>query len=1069
MLNMMNSFQKRRKSLGLLFVCLFPLCAFAQTISVSGVVKDDAGETLPGVSVIEVGTTAGTISDFDGKYQLTVKTGAKLTFSYIGYKSQTIDVNGRQVINVTLKEDTEQLSEVVVVGYGTMKRSDLTGAVTSVASDAITKSIPTSVDQVLQGRAAGVQVQQNSGQPGASTSIRIRGTNSLNASNEPIYVIDGVIIDGGAQNGSNSTSTNALSSINPADIVSMDILKDASATAIYGARASNGVIIITTKRGEKGGASINYSGYVGWQELTKKLDMLNLRQFATHHNALADLGLVNKSNNFVRPDLLGDGTNWQDELFGSAMMHSHNLSISGGNEQMTYNLSGAYLNQEGVAQGSGFDRINLNGSFDSQVKKYLKVGVSFAFHNSHQQLTISDQSLIGIALRMKPDVPVRNADGSFGGEEDAQQWIPRNPIAFAQLIDNHSENYGIRTNTYAEVTIIKGLTYRSEISTDYNTGNTYRFEPTWRLSNTQYNEESKADNSKRFNKFWSWRNVATFNRKLADVHNVNAMAGQEMQKSSWDHLQGSRTGFPTNGATDLTLGDRTTAYSDGYTGSSTIASFFGRLFYSFDDRYLLTTTIRYDGSSKFAPENRWGWFPSAALAWRASEESFLVDNPTISNLKLRAGWGLVGNQNIPDNYAYIATYGVTASTSGVGLIATNTPNPDLKWESTSSSNVGVDLGLFDSRVEFILDFYYKKTNNLLLRASLPAFVGTGKAVGASSEPWVNLGSLENKGFEITLNTINIDKRDFTWNTNVVFSLNRNKVLAINTETGMETRSLNGNEYGNNDPTVINRIVVGEPVGHFYGYQVIGRFEKAEDFYYKDKDGNVQRTPILSNLAINEKTGVWIGDYIYKDQNSDGKIDTDDMTIIGNPEPKFTFGVGNTFTYKNLDLSVFLSGSYGNDIINYPRRYLSNPYRNISNLFSSALDYAQLGLIDPNGPNDYRNVQIVGGDPKYPRMPLSTANSDYNYVLSDRFVEDGSFLRIQNVSIGYKLPGNLIKKMGIQSLKVYANLQNLYTFTKYSGYDPEIGSSYADGNWLSGVDNGRYPSPRIYTVGINLTF
>ncbi len=1059
---------KLKRPLWLLVLLLFPLFTFAQSITVTGTVVDAHGEELPGVNIVEVGTSNGTISDFDGNYKITVSSQSKLTFSFIGYRTVTIDVKNQQQINVTLQEDTETLDELVVIGYGQMKRSDLTGAVTSVSSDAITKSVAASIDQVLQGRAAGVQVQQNSGMPGASTSIRIRGINSLSASNEPIYVIDGVIIDGGAQNGANNTNSNALASINPADIVSMDILKDASATAIYGARASNGVIIITTKRGQKGDASINYSGYMGWQEMPKKLDVLDLREFAIHHNALADLSLVNANNNFVRPDLLGSGTDWQEELFGNAMMQNHNLSISGGNDQINYNLSGAYLNQDGIAEGSGFERFNLSGSFDSQVKSYLKAGINFAFHNSFQKLTVSDQALVGLALRMTPDIPVRNADGSFGGQENAENWLPKNPIAFAQLIDNRIENYGIRANTYAEATVIKGLTYRTELSIDFNTGNTYRFEPTWRLSNTQYNEENNANNSKRYNKFWSWRNIVTFNRTFSEIHNINAMLGQEMQKSYWEYLQGSRTGFPTNGATDLTLGDATTAYSDGYTGANSILSYFGRLFYSYRDKYMVTATVRRDGSSKFAEKNRWGWFPSTALAWRLSQEDFLVDNPVINNLKLRAGWGLVGNQNIPDNYAYLATYRTSTSNWGTGLIASNTPNADLKWESTSSSNIGVDLGLFKNRIEFIADVYYKKTKNLLLQASLPAFAGTS-GTGSSAPPWVNLGSLENKGLELTLNTVNIDKRDFLWTSNIVFSMNRNKVLSINTETGELTRSINGNEYGGTDPTIINRTVVGEPIGQFYGYEVIGRFEKAEDFYYKDAAGNVQRTPVMFNLPIDEKTGVWIGDYIYKDQNNDGKIDKDDMVFIGNPEPKFTFGIGNTFTYKNWDLTIFLAGSYGNDVINYPRRYLSNPYRNISNLFSSALDYAKLELIDPNGPNDYRNVKIVGGDPRSPRMPQSTSTSNYDYAFSDRFVEDGSYLRIQNISIGYTLPKRWINKVGIQNLKIYANLQNLHTFTKYSGYDPEVGSSYTDGNWLTGIDNGRYPSPRIYTFGLNLTF
>ena len=1059
---------KRKKPLLLLLLLLFPFFAFAQTITVTGTVIDELGESIPGVNIMEPGTSNGTISDIDGKYQINISPQSKLAFSFIGYRPITVDVNNQRIINVTMKEDSQLLDELVVIGYGQMKRSDLTGAVTSINSDAISKSIPTSIDQALQGRAAGVQVQQNSGMPGATTSIRIRGINSLSGSNEPIYVIDGVIIDGGAMNGANNTNTNALASINPADILSMEILKDASATAIYGSRASNGVIMITTKRGQKGEASINYNGYMGWQEMPGKLDVLNLREFATHRNTLADLNLVNPSNNFVRPDLLGEGTDWQDELFRKAMMQNHNVSISGGNDKSTYNLSAAYMNQEGIAEGSGFKRLNLSGGSDIQVKSFLKAGFNFAFHNSNQKLTVSDQALVGLALRITPDVPVKNADGSWGGQDNAENWIPKNPIAFAQLIDNNIESYGIRANAFTEATLIPGLTYRTELSFDFNTGNTYRFEPTWELSNTQYNDINQAAYSKRYNKFWSWRNILTYNKTFAEIHTVNAMLGQEMQKSTWESLSGSRTGFPTNGATDLDLGDATTAANGGYTGASALLSYFGRVFYSYNDRYLLTATLRRDGSSKFASNNRWGWFPSAALAWRVSNEEFLQDQSVINNLKLRLGWGEVGNQNIPDNYAYIATYRTSTSNWGTGLLASNTPNANLKWETTSSSNIGVDISLLKNRIEFVADVYYKKTNNLLLQASLPAFAGTS-GTGSSSPPWVNLGSLENKGIELTLNTINIDKKDFTWQSNIVFSLNRNKVLSINTETGEDIRSINGNEYGVTDPTIINRTVVGQPIGQFYGYQVIGRFENATDFYYKDAEGNIQRTPVMFDMAIDEKTGVWIGDYIYKDQNGDGTIDKDDMVFIGNPEPKFTFGIGNTFTYKNLDLTVFLSGSYGNDIINYSRRYLGNPYRNISNLYTSALDYARLELIDPNGVNDYRNVHIVGGDPLSPRMPQSTSTSNYSYAFSDRFVEDGSYLRIQNISVGYTLPRRWVNKVGIENLKVYANLQNLYTFTNYSGYDPEIGSSYTSGNWVSGVDNGRYPSPRIYTFGINLTF
>ena len=1043
-----------------------PFITPAQTISVTGKVTDQKGQPVPGVNILVEGAIQGTITDSDGNYNLKVPGNARLTFKFIGFKSQTIPVRNRREINVTLIEEIQDLDEVVVIGYGQMKRSDLTGSLVSVSSDAVTKAVPTSIDQILQGRAAGVQVQQNSGIPGASTSIRIRGINSLNASNEPIYVIDGVIIDGGAT-GNNSTNTNALASVNPADIVSMDILKDASATAIYGARGSNGVIIITTKRGQKGQASINYNGYIGWQQIPTKLDVLNLQQYAAHRNTLSDLGLINYNNNFVRPDLLGKGTDWQEELFNTAMMYNHYLSISGGGANNTYNLGAGYSNQDGIAAGSGFERLNLTGSFDSQVKNYLKTGINFAFSNIRQKLTVSDQSLVITALKTTPDVPVRNPDGSFAASDE--QYMPTNPMAMAMLIDNRNETAGIRANTYAELAPdrLKGLSLRTELSFDFNFINTYRFQPTYHLSETQFRDDNEGTLTKQYNKFWSWRNILTYDRTFG-LHKVTAMYGFEIQKSSWDFLSGTRNGYPTNGATDLTLGDATTAANNGYTGASSLLSNFGRIFYSYEDKYLLTTTLRYDQSSKFAKGNRGGWFPSAALAWKISNENFLKNNPVVNNLKLRLGWGLVGNQNIPDNYAWLAVYTTATTNWGTGLIAANTPNEDLTWESTRSGNIGLDLNLFGNRIEFIADVYYKKTKNLLLRASLPAYVGTsGQA--ASARPWVNLGSLENKGIELTLNTVNISRNKFQWRSNLVFTLNRNKVLSINTQTGEDIRSIDDSSWGATGATIINRTIVGQPIGQFYGYRIIGRFEKATDFYYKDKDGNVKPVPIMNDLPIDEQNGLWIGDYIYKDQNHDGVIDQKDRTFIGNPEPKFTCGIGNTFTYGNFELTVFLTGSYGNDVINYARRYMGNPRRNISNLFEYAIDYAKTGLIDPDGPNDYRNVKIVGGDPHMSRLPQSTATSDYDFAFSDRFVEDGSYLRIQNISLGYIFPKRWVSKIGMSNLKIYTNLQNVHTFTKYNGFDPEVGISYSAGNELNGVDNGRYPSPRIYTVGVNVSF
>ena len=1043
-----------------ILLCLVPIWAFAQSITVRGTVKDAAGEPIIGASVLESGTSNGTITDLDGQFSLKVSPRGKLTISFIGYEKQEIPIAGKNQFSIVMKEDTKVLDEVVVVGYGQMKRSDLTGSVVSVSSDAISKSVTTSIDQVLQGRAAGVQVQQNSGMPGASSSIRIRGVNSLNASNEPIFVIDGVIIDGSTGSGTD----NALASINPADIVSMDVLKDASATAIYGARAANGVIIITTKRGKSGEAKITYDGYMGWQEMPEKLDMLNLREYAEHKNVRSgndysgqNWGIVQADDNFVRPDLLGEGTDWQDEMFSKATMTSHNLSVTGGSDKSNYALGAGYLNQDGIAIGSGFRRLNLRGSFDSQVKKYLKMGINFAFSNSRQKLTVSDESLIETALKQTPNVAVRNADGTFDGP-DTDEYVQNNPVGLAMIKDNRNEKMGIRANTYAEATIIDGLSVKTELSFDYGITNTYKFDPSYTFGAIE-NTNREGSYSKSYNKYWSWRNLVNYN-KVFGQHNLQAMVGQEMQKSHWEYLYGNRKGYLSNSATDLTLGDASTAKNDGSSGESSILSYFGRMFYSYNDKYLLTFTLRRDGSSKFYKDNRWGWFPSAALAWKVTNEEFLKDNNIINNLKLRLGWGTVGNQNVPNN-AYLATYSSVATVWGTGLLAANTPNPDLKWETTYSSNIGLDLNLFQNRIEFIADLYYKKTKDLLLQVPLPAYVGTS-GPGSTAAPWKNIGSLENKGIELTLNTVNVDKKGFQWRSNLVFSMNRNKVKELDTESSL----INKSYQSGSTITIITRTAVDQPIGQFYGYKVIGRFEKATDFYYKDADGNLKQTALPKDMSIG-KNSVWIGDYIFEDINKDGVIDEEDRSFIGNPEPDFTYGIGNTFSYKGFDLSIYLSGSYGNEVVNWVRKDLENPREN-TNLLKDALDYAQLELIHSDGPDDYRNIKIIGGDPHACRMASSSASNTSNYRFSDKFVEDGSYLRIQSISLGYTLPQKWVTKVGLQNMKIYCNLQNVYTFTKYKGYDPEIGSANQDA-LLTGFDNYRYPTPRIYTFGLNLTF
>ena len=817
------------KTLGLLILMsVFPLVAMAQgsAITVKGQVTDDQGPII-GATVREKGTKAVAVTDIDGNYSIKVQPNATLTFTYLGYQNKEVNVGevnvgNRTQVDVTMVSDAQALSEVVVVGYGQMKRSDVTGSVVSVNSEQIEKAVPTSIDQVLQGRAAGVQIQANSGTPGANTSIRIRGISSLNSTNQPIFVIDGVVVEPQSTDTNDPlSSNNPLASINPSDIVSMDVLKDAS---IYGARAANGVIMITTRRGKAGEATITYDGYVGWQEMAKKLDMMNLREYAIHHNARSAEDILEASDAFVNPSALGYGTDWQDALFRSALMTSHNISVTGGSDRATYSISAGYLNQDGIAIGSGFKRLTLRGNTDAQVKKWLKASLSFSLTDSKQEVG-ADNNIIMNALQQQPSVAVRSADGSFDGPDDV--YMPVNAVALAEMRENYNKKMNFRINGSLEATLYKGLTFKTELSADYNLNKFYYYEPDYTFgkleNNTRTGRWTKTDT-----KYWSWRNILTYQNTFAEKHAVNVMVGQEMSQSHWENQVSTATGFLTNSTHDPSAGDITASTGNGTQNDNSIFSYFGRAFYSYDDRYLVTATLRRDGSSRFAKGNRWGWFPSAALAWRVSNEKFMAKTSNvISNLKLRLGWGSTGNQNVSD-WAYMAMLSSKSTPWGTGVLNGNTPNPDLKWETTTSWNVGFDLSLFRNRIEFIFDWYYKKTDDLLLQLPLPAYIGS-YGQGAASNPWGNVGSMSNQGVEMTLNTVNIDKGGFQWRSSFTFSLNRNKVISLDTESASIDKTF---QIGS-DVLTVTRTVEGKPVGQLYGYKVIGRFDKAEDFYYKD--------------------------------------------------------------------------------------------------------------------------------------------------------------------------------------------------------------------------------------------
>lgn len=1045
------------------------------------VIAADDNSPIPGANVIIKGTQTGTVTDMNGNFTINASSEDILVFSFLGYAAQEVAVKDQNNIAVRLISNVTKLDEVVVVGYGQMKRSDLTGSVVSVSADEIKQSVGSSFDQALQGKAAGVFVTQNTGAPGGGVSVRIRGINSITNSNEPLYVIDGVQIDGytGGIRYNNSIG-NILSTINPSDIEDMQILKDASATAIYGSRAANGVIIITTKKGKSGESTISYDGYYGIQQVPKTLPTMNLREFAEYRQIKDTLLGHGGMPQWEDPSLLGEGTNWQNELFRNAPMQNHQVTVSGGNEKTTFAVSGGYFAQDGIAVGSNFERYTIKLNVDNKARDWFRIGTNIMANRSKQNITVENEDIINTALNQTPDVLVKDRNGDWAGpDSNLYGTYITNPIAMALIKENERRNSQVIANGYLEITLLKGLVLKNELSGNVSFSNRYEFTPTYNFGEYVKNVISNSSRGSNNSTYWSFNNYLTYYKTFMDRHDMIFMLGHEASESNWEGISGSRTNFFTNSIHELDAGDSETAQNSGNKGSSAMESFFGRLNYSFADKYLLTATIRADGSSKFGPERRWGYFPSFALAWKISNEKFLTNIEQISSLKLRAGWGEVGNQNIID-YAYGSPLGNRATTMGTGVLPQRIGNPLVQWESSISSNVGIDLYLFKNRVEFIVDAYIKKTDNCLLPLPLPAYAGTigGDYSGAIESPYVNIGALENRGFEFTLNTTNINRNDFTWKTGIVFSTNKNKVKKLTTENAVID--------GMVGTDLMTRTQVGNPIGMFYGYVVDGMFNTEDDFYRKDESGNFildgSGNKIMVALPVDADTisvnRAWVGDFRFRDINGDSVITEMDRTFIGNPNPKFTMGFNTNLNYKNFDLSVNLFCSFGNDLYNWTKRQFENPNYN-TGVMKSVADFARIGVKDPDLvmtdpstgeaiPADQiiSNVYIINQGGTIPRLANYSANA--NNRISNLWVEDGSYLRIRNIVLGYNLPKTLIKKLDISSLRLYINIQNLYTFSKYKGYDPEVGSINQDMR-LSGIDNGRYPSPRVYTFGLNVNF
>ena len=1068
-----------KKLISILAVILLSIGAYAQPKLVTGTVVDGSGLSVIGASIVEKGTQNGVITDLDGHYSINVQAGATLEVSSIGYKTVLVTVGTQNVYDVTLEVDQLLLDEVVVVGYGVMKKSDLSGASTSIKESDLKGSIITSLDQSLQGRAAGVTSVQTSGAPGSSSSIRVRGQATINANAEPLYVIDGVIVQGGGNSGADFglgdalgngkvSTISPLSTINPADIVSMEILKYASATAIYGAQGANGVVLITTKRGKAGEAKISYEGMAAVSRQTTRLDLMNLREFAQYYNDLVATGELNTVDPiYATPSLLGVGTNWQNAIFRTALQHQHQLSVSGGNETVQYYISGNYMDQQGTLIGSEFDRFGFRSNIDAQVKKWIKVGLNLSFTNTNDDLKLADsnQGIIYRAMTMLPDIPVYDIDGNYA-TVIREGVNAKNPVAQAMEDDILLGRQKLNGSAFADITPLKNLVWHTEIGFDFGNSKAERYSPILLLPGFNRSQNSSSIQYNK-NVYWQLKNYLTWMGTFGK-HNITAMLGQECWESSWEYASVSNTDLPSDEVHNPALGTGTPKINSGF-GSSAMASFFTRENYNYDNRYYLTYTYRYDGSSNFGPDNRWAGFHSVAASWRFSNEALFKDSMILSNGKIRLGWGQTGNANI-GAYAWGAGISVMPSGLGTGYRPSNIPNTKIRWEKQEQYNVGLDLGFFEDRLSLTIDAYKKISEDMLMSMQLPSYMGTsGNGSSALAAPKGNYGSIENKGLEITLDA-KLLEGPLEWDSNFQISFNRNKLLSL---SGTKNANLVG--YGQwNDVVCVSE--VGQPLYNFYGYVVEGVYEDYQDILDSPKAVKYPADGVFKRSQT-----VWVGDLKYKDISGpegtpDGMIDEHDRTVIGSPLPIFTFGWTNSLRYKNLDLSIFFNGSYGNKVFNYNAVELTHMNSAWSNQLNAVADRAKLVPVDPdkvyadgsNWYDDITNVKVANPDTKTPRPTTADPNDNDRY--STRYIEDGSFIRVKNITLGYTFPKNMLAKYNVENLRVYCNVQNLYTFTKYTGYDPEVGASTQDSTGLAyGIDNGRYPSPFMCSFGLNITF
>ena len=1049
---MRNFYRSLFPSAAVVLALLTSFSAMAQEKVVTGKVTDPDGNGIPGVNVILKGTTTGTTTDGDGTFSIEAGEGDVLQFSFIGFQPREVVVGAQTRINIQMVEDVATLDEVVIVGYGEMRRADLTSAQTSITSKDIGRTVNTTIEQAIQGRAAGVYVTQNTGAPGGGISVNIRGINSISGTNEPLYVVDGVQIQGSIS----PSGSNPLASLNPADIENIEILQGPSATAQYGSRGTNGVVLITTKRGEIGDVKISYDYGYNLQTEPEQLDIMNLPQYAQMENEYKAIAGGTVREDFLDPSILGEGTDWQDELFLNAAMQKHQISVSGGTEKTSFYLSGERMNQEGVALGSGFDRTSIRLNLDNQTRDWLSLGGNFNYSQTDERISATQSNVIVNAIQLAPHIPVKNLDGSYGGgnitNSGAEQFAPPNPVGLANLTTNEITRRRLLGGLTATIKIIDGLALSSNFNTDIGFSNSTYFLPTYQFG-YQQNTQSILSNNHNLNTYWGWNQMLQYVKQFG-MHRLNAMVMHESQESGWKNLFAERRNFATNEVLDIEAGDESLDDTGGGQGQWAMESYLARLNYNYGDRYIITAAFRADGSINFGPQNKWGYFPSVSAAWRVSEESFF-DVPFLSDLRFRYETGLTGQQG--GSGAIYGTLRAGPSEWGTSFLPNRYPNPNFQWEETLTNNFGLNLGLFQNRIQVEADYYIKNTDNLILQSSLPWYMGT-VGNGGVGPPTVNIGSLENKGWSLTVNTVNLNTGGLRWESNFNISGFETKIKSLTSGSSQIDKI---NWWMNN---WTQRSVVGEAPWQFYGYVEEGIFESREELENSalpaDNDGD--EFPIAQN-------SIWVGDVKYRDINGDGIISGEDQTFIGNPYPKFFGGFTNNFSYKGFNLSILMFFSYGNDVYNYIRNQNSNP-NNINlgrNMFIGAFDYAKVALDDEGNP------YLENPGTKVARMSGGNKNNNFERH-TDKYVEDGSYLRLKNVSLNYSLPSSVLARTRfVKGVRLGLSAQNILTITGYSGYDPEVGSyvgpNASTANAAVGVDYGRYPLTPVYSFNVGIDF